>query len=80
MAKRIDSLTAGETVNLKFHGSKSLGNGSHVCEAIFVAINGEGEERRAEFDDADGYSSSWEAYRFNGHWAYGSSAERLSVI
>jgi hypothetical protein len=81
MARRIDSLKAGETVTLLFRGSKSLGNEPYTDEVIFVGIKGEGEDRRAVFSTgpAAGKSGEWEAYRYKGGWAYGSSAERLSI-
>lgn len=73
MARRIDSLQPNETVTLQFHGSKSLGNEPYLLEATFEGIIGTGEERRAQFDEV-------EAYRYNGHWAYGTSAEKLSLV
>lgn len=73
MARRIDSLKAGDKVRLLFAGSRSLGNDSYEETVIFHGIEGEGEKRRAKFDE-------WEAYRFRGGWAYGSSAEKLSLL
>ena len=72
--KRIDSLKPNTPVLLKFFRSTE--------EATFLAIVGEGDERRARFvqhDDAIGLFE-WEAYRFQGRWAYGTSAERLSLV
>lgn len=73
MARRIDSLNVGDKVLLSFEGSRSLGNDAYTDECIFAGITGEGNDRRASFGD-------WEAYRFRGGWAYGSSAERLRVL
>jgi hypothetical protein len=83
MAKRIDKLKSGTQVTLKFHGSKSLGNDPYIEDAIFVGIYGVGDDRRARFMSANatiGNTGGWDAYRFNGHWAYGTSAERLSLV
>ena len=73
MAKRIDSLKTGSRVTVKFHGSKNLGNESWTDTVTFYGITGEGDYRVARFDN-------WYAYRYNGRWAYGSSAERLSLV
>ena len=72
-AKTINGLKAGETVNLQFHGSKRLGNEAYQDEYTFIEFTGEGDDKRAIFNDG------MEAYRCNGYWAYGTSAERLSV-
>jgi len=77
MAKRISSLQTGESVTLRFHGSKKLGNETHDNAAAFVEIRETGDDAVAVFD-LDGMLV--EAYRFNGRWAYGTSAERLSLV
>lgn len=74
---RIDQLQAGQEVTLKFHGSKSIGNEPYEETHTFLGIVGEKDDRRAVFSDG---STQWEAYRYNGGWAYGSSAERLSLV
>ena len=71
-AKRINDLKDGESVTLKFHGSKRLGNEPWEDTVVFHRFEGEGDDKRAFFDN-------WEAYRYNGHWAYGSSAEKLTI-
>lgn len=79
MAKRIDSLQPAQVVVLKFTTSR----GEFTTEyADFVGITGTGEKRRATFrsDDGRGKLFTWEAYRFQGRWAYGSSADRLSLV
>lgn len=82
MAKRIDSLTPDTEVTLRFH---HRGN-SYDEAATFLGISGEGDDRRARFRSADtetltaGRTYEWEAYRYNGHWAYGTSADRLSLV
>lgn len=72
MAKRIDSLKYGQRVNLRFHG-----RATREEDAIFRGIDGDGEDRRATFEQ-DGFI--WTAYRYQGHWAYGSSADRLQLL
>lgn len=72
---RIDSLTSGDVVLLDF-------NGKYEEHAIFVSMENRGKpDRSAKFVQASGGRVlEWEAYRYNGMWAYGSSAERLSVV
>lgn len=77
MTNRIDRLTPGQEVILKFHGSKSLGNEPHEETHTFLGIEGEGDERRAKFRYND---MEWEAYRYQGRWSYGTSAEKLSIV
>jgi hypothetical protein len=72
-AKTINGLKPGESVNLQFHGSKQFGNAPFQDERVFVGFTGEGEEKRAIFED------DFEAYRYMGRWAYGASAEKLSI-
>ena len=72
--KRIDSLKPNTPVLLKFREGTE--------EATFLALIGEGDERRARFiqhDDAVGLYE-WEAYRFRGRWAYGTSADTLRLV
>lgn len=76
MRRTIDTLTPGEAVRLGFveYGSEP---------AIFIGIEGEGEERLATFEskDADnGHTYRWQAYRYCGHWAYGTSADHLRLV
>jgi hypothetical protein len=81
---RIDQLQPGTEVTLRFHGS--LGNVTQDEPAVFGGITGEGDERRAHFtsveknadDVAETYE--WEAYRYSGRWAYGTSADRLQLV
>ena len=74
--KRIDSLKPGTTRELQFNAEFQGPGRAYREEATFLGIEGTGDERRARFDS--GYE--WEAYRYNGHWAYGSSAETLRLI
>ena len=70
---RIDTLQPGATVQLLFHGRY----GDFMTQT-FVGISGTGDDRRATFhDDTTG---DWDAYRYEGGWAYGTSAERLQLI
>ena len=71
-AKKINDLNVGESVLLHFAGSKRFGNDPYDAEYTFLGFEGEGDDRRAMFD-------GMEAYKFNGRWAYGSSAEKLSI-
>lgn len=76
MAKRISTKNVGQTFDLKLHGS--MGNSDYELEdVLLVKVEGEGEDRRATFSE-NGFE--WEAYRFNGRWSYGSSADYLSVV
>lgn len=77
---RIDQLEPGTKVTLRFGGS--FGNHTHLDESYFVEIKGSGEDRRAVFSFTEKVDehSTWEAYRYNGRWAYGSSADRLSLV
>lgn len=79
MARRIDSLEAGSAVVLEFVGS--MGNATYTEKSVFQGIEGTGDKRRARFvDNQTAVPFEWEAYRFNGHWAYGSSADRLRLL
>lgn len=73
-AKRISDLKPNETVNLRFHGSKVYGNEPSTDEYTFLRFEGHGDDKRAIFDDG------LEAYRYRGYWAYGTSAERVSIV
>ena len=73
----IDKLEFNTTVLLRFHGSNF--NETYEEEHIFRGVSGEGDDRRALFWSATGHYD-WEAYRYRGHWAYGTSADRLSLV
>jgi hypothetical protein len=80
MGIRIDTLNPGDTVLLDF--GKDAGPDE---EAVFMRIIGEGDNRRAEFVsmDTSGPAPSlyvWQAYRYNGRWAYGTSADPLRLV
>jgi hypothetical protein len=73
--KRIDSLKPGTKVVLQFGREFQFGDAEQE-EATFLGIEGTGDDRRAKFrQDFD-----WEAYRYNGRWAYGTSAESLRLV
>jgi hypothetical protein len=83
MAKYITALNPGDKVRVKYHGSKRLGNEPSEENMVFVDIKGTGDDRRAIFQYADfpaGGSQNVELYRYNGHWAYGMSAEKASLV
>lgn len=72
---RIDKLTVGQNVLLGFVG--------HTERARFEGIIGEGDKRRAKFISVDPNSGKiydWEAYRYLGRWAYGTSAQALRLL
>ena len=71
---RIDNLKPGQNVILGFVGSAE--------RSMFLEISGEGESRTAKFVSIDGSGAfyTWEAYRYNKRWAYGTSAQRLSLL
>lgn len=70
----IDGLEIGKNVCLSSAGT--------LWRAEFIGITGSGTERRATFKSwrADGIEYVWDAYRYQGRWVCGSSADRLSVI
>ncbi len=74
---RIDKLVSGTVAKLKFHGSR--GNQGYIEEFYFLGIDGKGDDRTAEFQYIEG-EMTWKAYRYNGRWAYGTSADRLSLV
>lgn len=71
---RIDSLVPGTEVTLDF--------GHYTETAKFLSLRGGGVERTASFKstDTDGREYEWEAYRYQGHWVYGTSADRLRLV
>ena len=76
---QIDRLEPGTAVLLEmFNRSEAL----PPEHALFLGVVGEGESRRAHFSQMlkPGASFDWEAYRFGGRWAYGSSADRMRVV
>lgn len=80
--KRIDSLTPGTKVRLKFCAEFQGRDRAYEEDAVFVGVTGTGDERRATFRSQDRADRTydWDAYRFNGRWAYGSSAETLRLV
>jgi hypothetical protein len=78
MTKRISTLNPGENVLLKFHGSKQFGNDPYEMDATFVEFNE--DKTRAVFRMDESKSSEFEAYKLSNRWAYGSSAEKLTIV
>jgi len=83
--KRIDSLQPETPVRLKFCAEFQGKDAAYEEDAVFVKLEGSGNERRATFRTTDTswsgeYTYEWRAYRFNGRWAYGSSAETLRLL
>lgn len=82
---RIDQLTPGDIVTLGFClQARNTMTSPRMDEetAMFVGHIGYGVDRRAEFAQLDGQGKvyNWEAYRYNGGWAFGSSANRLRLL
>lgn len=80
--KRIDQLQPGDRVQLRFDGR------DETEPATFVKLEGEGDDRLATFSQTQAQSTAtgvepvdyeWDAYRYNGRWAFGTSAQRLSL-
>jgi hypothetical protein len=71
--KYITALNPGDTVTIRFHGSKREGNAAHEMKSVFQDIKGVGDDRKAVFDTV-------ELYRYNGHWAYGSGAHKATLV
>jgi hypothetical protein len=83
---RLDSIKPGSVVEIDLRsGTRSIDRTETV---IFAGVKGEGDDRRAVFvqgvttpflKDGKNYFE-WEAYRYLGGWAYGSSADSLGVV
>jgi hypothetical protein len=85
--KRIDSLKPGTPVRLKFCAEFQGKDQAYEEDAVFVALTGEGNDRRATFGSPDQRVPGedrvwyqWDAYRYKGRWVYGSSAETLRLV
>jgi hypothetical protein len=79
MAKRISPKNIGSTFHLLFDkNTRFTGPVDDRKDNVLVRIEGEGDDKRAVFNDPE--IGEWEAYRWNGRWAYGSSCEPLRVI
>lgn len=80
MELTIDTLTAGQDVELYFAGE--LGNDPYCEVAKFIGCSGEADTRRATFETYvpyDGTTYQWYAYIHEGHWVCGTNAEQLSI-
>ena len=82
--KRIDSLKPETPVRLKFCAEFQGKDAGYEEDAVFVKVEGTGGDRRATFRSPssmlDGTPYEWDAYRYSGKWAYGSSAETLRLV
>lgn len=75
---RLDRIAPGSTLEI----TTFYRNAPHDPErVVFLGIEGSGDDRRAKFMQTgpDGKPFTWDAYRYGGRWAYGSSADRLRV-
>lgn len=79
MARRIDSLTAGEKVTLKVHNSSS-NNGYILPDVYFVRIDGSGDTREAVFAEHATATDGFSIYRANGRWAIASDARKVTLV
>lgn len=73
---RIDTLTPGTEVTLDFAGR-------YAEDVTFLGIDGEGDDRRARFRSYDNDQAryyEWEAYRYEGRWAFGIGAGTLRLV
>lgn len=76
---RLDKIPAGSIVTFRYR--------NHEPErAFFSGIKGSGDSRRALFTSrrcglpVAKTTYDWEAYRYNGYWALGSSADRMRIL
>lgn len=78
MALRFDTVPAHTLVTVRF---QQWAGRSYTEQVFFLGIRGEGDDRRAGFvsTDSQGKLYDWEAYRSDGRWVYGSSAQRLTL-
>jgi hypothetical protein len=75
--RSISTLSPGEHVTLRFHGSKQFGNEPYEMSAVFTAFNA--DKNRATFS-LDHGEDDFEAYKYVNRWAYGTSAEKITVV
>lgn len=82
---RFDNLTPGSVIEIQtFYGAQP----HEVETAAFLGIYGEGDGRNAKLATVSKHPKSdgthpiieWEIYRYNGRWAYGTSADRISLV
>lgn len=79
MARRIDSLTAGEQVTLKVHNSAS--NEGYMLDGVyFLGIEGEGEDREALFSTVKNGAPDVPVYRYGNRWAIASDARKVTLV
>ena len=79
---RIDNLSVGAVVNIEVKCG-ALSTGHYIERAVFLGIDGVGDEREAMFVSLTGDREStyrWSAYRMGGRWVMGSSADRISLL
>lgn len=73
---RIANLTDGMEVTLRFHyGAGQFDDERHTFGGLYM----DGDTQNARFRDSR-TGSYWSAYRFNGRWCFGTSAQRLQVV
>lgn len=81
MTKRISTLNPGETVRMKFHGSKQRGNAAYEMGVECLTFND--DKTLATFRMEDTARTEFEAYKLrNGGWgrfAYSAEPEKLTI-
>lgn len=78
MARSISHLKPGQNATLLFHGSRSYGNAAYTDENTLVRFEEKNGTEYAVFQFEDG--GEWSAYKSDGRWCYGSSAEKVTVV
>jgi hypothetical protein len=71
----LDRVPTDSTVTLNFTREE------RHATAVLVSRTGEGDDRRITFRSVTGDREfEWDAYRSQGAWRYGGSADRLSLV
>lgn len=77
MAFQVRGLRNGDVVTGVFHGDKGLGNEPYTLKNLSV-LDVNLDDGRVKFAEDDS-TFTFEIYKFNGRWTYGSSASRFSI-
>jgi hypothetical protein len=79
MARQLRTFRDGENVQLSLHSSG--GRDPWVVEATIIGRDGTGTEEVIHLhDSADPRKAVWDIYRFKGHWAWGTTGNRVTVF
>lgn len=78
MARQLRTFRDGENVSLSLQSAN--GRDPWIVEATIIGRDGSGSEERIHLHDSnDPRKAVWDIYRFKGHWAWGSSGNRVTV-